>query len=636
MRAHVWRALPLGCVAALLAAVSAAMPAIAQERPPGDALRPRTGPQAATPALPDYAAPPPGPITPPPAATVIAPDAAAALVSFSDVVVVANVDAVAVPKDGWRPSAPVEGQPSLSLPGEHGFDAAWVRQQFIDNRMIGAPVSIDRITALIEAINIALVRNGYINSGVQLADAADADGGVLHIRLIYGRLGGAGSQVATIAWGPRGAKGLSAGFVRHRMQSTARIPLDAEAIERDFRQLTEDPAIATVTADLRPGTNPGEAVLAMTVDPVPRGDVYLTVGNSRSPAIGGQRGAIGGTLRNVVFPGDVLTGEVGLTAGRPDVVEAYTTPFLSPATTATLRVSYSDAAVVDRPLLPLDIRAREWSVEAGITQRLFASPLLPAGPGKWRAASSLSLGLRALHRQTRSFLLGQPFSFSPGSVAGRAEYSALRLTADWIERGTRHVTALSATITQGLEGTRSDVAGIARPDPSFRIVQIDFSHAYRIDSHGLELRARATGQIADGILYSGERLSAGGAYSVRGYRETLLLADSGATGSIELARRFSLTGGRAGSNDFDPGAFSASIFADGAVLRNQADPPPGADWLASVGAGLAWIPSNGLSAQVSYGYAINPAPQITNPDLQDRGISFSATLHPLLLLRGSR
>ncbi len=630
MRARAWRAsLLVGCMAAV--------PAAAQERPAGDALRPRTGPQAAGPALPDFATPRPGPVAPPssaPASPVSQGDAA--LVIFTDIVVAANADATALPHRRWRPDPAADGQPALTAPGVHGFDAQWVRRQFIDNHLVGAPVSTDRVVALIEAINLAFVRNGYINSGVQLADPLDAGGGVLHIRLVYGRLVSGTAAPIEVKWGPRGANGLTADYVRHRMRSSTRVPIDAEAIERDFRQLTEDAAIATVTADLRPGANPGEAVLALTVDPAPRGDVYIAVGNSRSPAIGGERGAIGGSLRNIAVAGDVLIAETGLTAGRPDATASYSTPFLSPRTTATLRGSYSDAAVVDRPLLPLDIRASEWTVEGGLAQQSFASPLLPDGPGKWRAARSLTLGVRVLHRQTRAFLLGQPFSFSPGSVAGRAEYTAVRLTADWIERGTRHVTALSATATQGLEGTRSDVADIARPSPSFRIFQLDFSHAYRIDDHGLELRVRGYGQVADGILYSAERLSAGGVYTVRGYRETLVLADSGVIGSIELARRFSLTGGRAGPNGFDPGAFSASVFADGAVLRNETNPAPANDWLASVGAGLSWIPSSGLTAQISYGYAINPAQQLASRDLQDRGVSFSATLHPLKLFSRSR
>ena len=618
--------------AGLILCAVVATPAIAQDRSAEDPLRRRTGAEASPPLRPDFPTPPAGPglATPPPVPAATA-DTTGAVTTFTDIVVTANTTATAPATRDWTPD------PTLTRPGQTGLDAAWVRRQFVDNHLIGAPVPLDRIVAMLERINIAFVRNGYINSGVLLADPADAGGGTLHVALVYGRLvGDAGGAVPTVGWGPHGRNGLNADYIRRRMPSARRQPIDAGAIERDFRRLTEDPAIATVSADLRPGSVSGEAVLALTVDPAPRGDVYLTVGSSRSPAIGGLRGAIGGTLRNVAFAGDVLTAETGLTAGRPDVAAGYSTPFLTPRTSVTVRGNYTEAAVVDRVLLPLDIRAREWSVEGGLTQRLIADPLTPAGPGQWRAARTLDLGFRIIHRQTRSFLLGQPFSFSPGSVAGRAEYTALRLTADWVERGTRHVTAISATATQGVEGTRAPVTDIDRPSPTFRVLQAQFSHAVRIDDHGLELRLRLSGQITDGIVYSAERLAAGGAYTVRGYRETLALADDGVIGSVELARRFSLTGGHRSADGFDLGAFSAAVFADGALLRNRGTQQPSPDRLASIGIGLSWVPTDALTAQVSYAHALNPAFQSGTRDLQDRGISFAVTLHPLSLFTHGR
>jgi len=56
---------------------------------------------------------------------------------------------------------------------------------------------------------------------------------------------------------------------------------------------------------------------------------------------------------------------------------------------------------------------------------------------------------------------------------------------------------------------------------------------------GLELRGLA-GQYAGGILYSGGRFGAGSAQTVCGYREALVLADTGLYGSVELAQSFDL------------------------------------------------------------------------------------------------
>ena len=97
--------------------------------------------------------------------------------------------------------------------------------------------------------------------------------------------------------------------------------------------------------------------------------------------------------------------------------------------------------------------------------------------------------------------------------------------------------------------TRSSVAGLPSPSRHFTSAVGQVSYARRLTPDQLELRVQATGQWAGGLLYADERLSLGGEFSVRGYRESLLLADTGAFGSIQLTQPFSLTGRRIGSGD---------------------------------------------------------------------------------------
>jgi hemolysin activation/secretion protein len=587
----------------------------------------RTGPDAVPPPLPAYSQPGaslPSP-APPPVASV---PSGGATVRFRDIAVAAEAPGTALPKPGWQPATdPVLGL-ALAIPGAGGFDAAWVRQQFIANRLIGEDITLDRVTALVQSINLAFAANGYINSGVLIADTAP-ESDILRLTLVHGRLSGA----TDVRWGPGGAKGLSAAYAIARMRDAKTVPLDAMAVERSFRLLAEDPAISTIKADLVPGARPGEAGLALTVDPARRADAYVSYGNSRSPAIGGTRVAVGGYIRNLIAPGDVFSMEAGLTAKRPDVAGSYETPFLTPKLSLSLRASLNEASVVDRPLVPLDIRARDVGVEGGLAWRVIAEPLTPLGAGRWRAARSLSLGVRIGHRETETFLLGAPFSFSPGSVDGRSRLTVLRLTADFVERGISKVTALSFTLTQGLSGTRSTLPGVASPDPHFRSYLAQLSHARRLTPGGLELRLRLTGQWADGLLYSGERLSVGGEYTVRGYRETLALVDTGVVGSVELAQPFSLSRSGRDAMGIDWGAFSLSAFADGALLRNRRDPQPVPDRLGSVGASLAWVPSEAISARITYARALVDAVPVGSRDLQDRGFQFRLTLRPLLLFR---
>ncbi|WP_197432087.1 hypothetical protein, partial [Blastomonas sp. CCH2-A2] len=104
-------------------------------------------------------------------------------------------------------------------------------------------------------------------------------------------------------------------YVLRRMPSGQAIPLNGLAIERDFRALAADDAIATVKADLQPGTRPGEAQLSLLVDPAPRFAVQASIANSRSPAVGGWRVGSGLAVRNALFAGDRIALDAGLTAG---------------------------------------------------------------------------------------------------------------------------------------------------------------------------------------------------------------------------------------------------------------------------------------------------------------------------------
>jgi hemolysin activation/secretion protein len=505
------------------------------------------------------------------------------------------------------------------------LDGQWVRQQAIANGLIEAPVPLDRIAAAVQQISLAYVRNGYVNSGVLIDPATDATGagGTLVLRLIAGGLAKGG---VAVEFQDGRQRGLSRNYVLTRMPSARAVPLNGLAIERDFRSLAADDAITTVKADLQPGTRPGEARLALLVDPAPRFALQASIANSRSPAVGGLRYGAGLAMRNALMPGDRIAIDGGLTSGRPDVSADYTAPFVHRAMTLDLRGGYNRAAVVDAPLRNLNIRARDWFVEGGFGLTVWQRPLSPASADGQPETSAQGVVLRAgvIYRDTRTFLLGQPFSFSPGSVRGLSQYTALRLGAEWTRRSSGTVWIAQLRFTQGIEGSRSDVIGITAPSPKFRAWQGQISHARRLGTTGWELRARLSGQYGAGALYAGERFVAGGSQSVRGYRESLLLADRGASGSVELARPLVLGNGAKGPLGLRWGSFTPSVFADGAVARN-ADRAfqPNPSELASIGAALTWTPSPALTARVIYGHALIDAPVTGSRDIQDDGLSFA-------------
>jgi len=603
----------------LLAAL--AVPANAQESATSPNLRDRTGPNAEIepPAFPQAPARPfAEPVAP-------LPGGVSGIANFGSIAVDEPGAAVAVAGSDWNPGA--DSATGLRLTRSARLDGAWIREQFARNGLVGQPVPLDRVVALVQLINRAFIANGYINSGVLIAGDPPVDGGTLTLRVILGRtLVESGTTGFAVAWADGRSKGLGEKFVRERMTAADAVPLNAIDVERQFRQLTENPAIRTVDANLQPGTRPGEARLTLLVEPAPRFDFYLTAANNRSPSIGGERYAIGGSMRNLLAGGDLLSAEGGITGKRADVLASYDLPLFDTATSVLVRGGYNDAAVTDPQLRPLDISATDWNVEGGLARIVAQRPLLPgAVAGQWHAARTITVGLRFAHRNSKTYLFGVPFSFSPGSVNGRSHYSALRLTADWVERGIDTVYALSLTATQGLGGTKSDNPDLLAPDRDFRTFRAQASFARRLSGKGMELRVRLGGQWADGTLYSGERFAAGGAQTVRGYRETLLLADTGLTGTIELAQPFRLAASR---RELDWSAFVFSVFADGALLHNRAGQQSVPREIGSLGASLAWTPSPAIAVKVIYGHALKDPPITGRRDLQDRGFHFSVTLRP--------
>lgn len=607
---------------AALALALAASPAVAQGQ------RDRTGQDAAPAPLPSYAEPRAEPIAPTDPGPPAHADTAGTITSVEIAADALPRPADAVPPVGWTPPAAAD----LTLehrPGEP-LDLAWVQRQFARNAIAGGPAA--RAIALVQDINRAFLSAGFVNSGLLVQ--GNGAPGTLSLRLVYGRLVGPdGRDAIDVTWADSDARYLSADYLRRRLPSGNRQPLSAIAIERDFRLLTEDPALRSINAQLRPGERPGEASLALTVLPQTPGDLYILAGNSRSPAVGGERVGGGGSLRNIFAGGDIVSGELGLTSGVFDASFGYQTPIFDPATSFQMRATYNEAAVVDALLAPLDISTRERSFQASLNRQVIRTPLLPAGEGLWHPSRTLSLGAGFLYRVQDSRLFGIPFSFAPGSVDGRAEYWTLRLLQDYVQRGVDQVFAISTTVSIGLDGTRSDIVGVPNPDRNFVSILVQGNYARRLTPRGLELRARLTGQWASSVLYSGERIAVGGENSVRGYRETLLLADEAVIGSAEIARPFSFSGASGAGRTFDWGAFTPSAFVDIGYAHNRSEDQPLPDRIASVGASLAWQPSDALSLRVTYAYALRDGAPTGTRDLQDDGIQIRLVIRPLRLFR---
>ena len=528
----------------------------------------------------------------------------------------------------WAPQMDYASSLTVSLNEDEVVGPEWVERLFAYNGMVGEPVSLARIVTMVHAINSRLLAEGFVNSGLLVADQAPLDDtGVLHLRLVLGQISSPSDDLRENIEIAAPERGLSKRFITARLSSLSGKPFNAADFEREFRLLAEDEAVSSVNAKLVPTGRAGFAEMQVKVSPAKRGNLYFTAANSGTPATGAERVAGGFSYRNAITAGDRVSGEMGFTQGVTDARLSYALPFLTPNSTLSVRGGINDASVVDATLAPLDIRTEGYSLGAAATLRLAARPLEPRGDGSFRPAMRVNMRLGADYRRTDTFLLDEPFSFSPGSKNGRAQYGVARIGLDFTLRSVDSALAGGITLSRGLGGTRSDVPGAETPDGNFIGILGQLTYAQLLNQSGLELRGRFAGQYHSSVIYAAERMPVGGYFSVRGYRESLFLADNAAVGSVELAYPLSKRASAQSASIFN--GLSVAAFLDAAWFENNVGPDLQRKFVAGSGVSLQWEPTPSFSTRLAYAHAFHDVLVSSEKDLQDESVYFGITVTPL-------
>jgi hemolysin activation/secretion protein len=256
------------------------------------------------------------------------------------------------------------------------------------------------------------------------------------------------------------------------------------------------------------------------------------------------------------------------------------------------------------------------------------------------------LGFEAKDSQTS--LLGIPFSFSGGSQDGEAKTSVALLGVDWLKRSADSVSNLRLTYRRGLDvldatifEPRTDDERLLNPtgaDGEFNVLQTQGVYLRRLNgwrwlTPNTQLVVRGTAQYAFDPLLSLEKLAIGGANTVRGFPENLLVRDNGVAATLELQVPLF------GRTTPHPLNLAVIPFVDYGRSWDDEDTDPGsaqrdsdeARYIASAGVGVRWNPIPGLDAQVYWGsdiadnFAGDDPRDLRERDLQDDGVHFSVT-----------
>lgn len=183
--------------------------------------------------------------------------------------------------------------------------------------------------------------------------------------------------------------------------------------------------------------------------------------------------------------------------------------------------------------------------------------------------------------------------------------------------------ALRLTFRQGTDWLGAETnnrvpEGINGPDEDFFSHRGQFQYLRRLPWLASELRVRSAWQLAADPLLPVEKMPVGGAYSVRGYRENLLVRDNAVTASLEW--RVPLFPEREVTGAFDPRSLTLVAFGDFGQAWDQRTGlvTDEKTRIYSLGLGAVWTPWRGLTVEVFRGEGLKDL-RTTGDDPQDDG-----------------
>lgn len=433
---------------------------------------------------------------------------------------------------------------------------------------------------------------GFINSGAFIPPQ-DIRNGEVVIQIVEGKV-----ETLTVTGSQRIRE-----YVRSRLRAATSPVLNENRLREKLQLLQVNPLIEQISAELQPGSQPGEANLSVYVKARQPVHVQFDLNNERSPLVGSFERRIQFSNANLLGLGDGLSLTYRNTDGSNAGQASYTLPVNPQNGTVQFDYTIVHSNIIEPPFDQLRISAdyRSYAVT-------FRQPLLQQADSN--GTKEFALGLIASRQEGDERLLDMPFPVSPGDDSqGRTRISALRFFQEWAQRSSREVILARSEFSFGI-GVLDATIQERGPDSRFFIWRGQAAWLHRLNRQNLTLVARVDLQFADRPLVPFEQFSLGGVSTVRGYRQDLNLTDSGVLGSLEL--RIPLVSNTVNQLQLAP-------FIDvGTGFNNQgANPDP--NTLAGIGLGIEYQLGDQLRARLDYGIPIVAYPN-RKRNLQENGL----------------
>lgn len=417
-------------------------------------------------------------------------------------------------------------------------------------------------------------------------------------------------------------------YVTDRLGVRPEHPLNVTRLQEHLQLLQLNPRIDQISATLAAGAKPGNTRLLVMVQPADVWSLRTTFDNARPPSVGSLQRQLALSKTSLLLPGDNWNATYLNTDGSNAFDTSYTFPLNASDGSFSLRYSRTGSSIIDSPFDRLDIESNSQVYEATIRQPFLQTVINPAPEeeNKSPAFHEAAVGITGYLRDSRSELLGEPFPLSRGAEDdGRIRVVALRLFQDWTRRSANQVLAARSQFSFGLDtldATSNEFDFL--PTSNFFAWRGQIQWVRLLGASDRLFVSRLVSQIADRTVFSSEQFAAGGANTVRGYREDLLQSDNGLLASVEARlplKRFQFAGQRT--------TFQVIPFIDvGYGWNNSGISEPDPSTLASIGLGLQLLQGDRFSARLDYGIPLISG-DTGGDSWQENGVHFSLTFNPL-------
>ncbi len=382
-------------------------------------------------------------------------------------------------------------------------------------------LTAEDLEALRVALTLLYVNKGYVNSGAILPDQTVVEG-VITYQIIEGNV--TSMEVTGNRW-------FRTGYLQRRLALATGPPLNVNELQERIQLLLQDPRIRRINAELKPGLKPGESVLNVVVEDKIPFRVSVGYDDYQSPAVGANEGFATLEDANLTGNGDVLTLTGGGSAGLHPILNfKYSLPFTAYDTTLFLQYQ-RNASLVIRPIFEvLNIHSTSNIYTVGMRQPVYRT-----------LNSEIALELIGEYLSEETTLLGERFNLIPGSENGKIVDTAVRFVQEWVYRTQEQVFALRSRISEGVSVLDATVNPRPLPDTNFWawlgqfqwVQHLPLPATQLIPIQDTQLIFRLDYQVASEPLPPLEQYALGGRYTVRGYEQSIILADNALVVSLE-------------------------------------------------------------------------------------------------------